>query len=89
MIQGYNVFMEYHFELTWFIVGLLITCVGGLFIKYHQWVADNFGGGIGSYDRYKLAALVTIGFGLLSMVNLHTILLGWLLTGLFSGLANS
>ncbi len=80
--------MEYTFSPAWFVVGFLIVVVGGLFMKYHQWVADNFGGGIGSYDRYKLAALITIVFGLISMVNLHTILLGWILGGLFSGLAN-
>ena len=80
--------MEYEFNLTWFIVGFLITCIGGLFMKYHQWVADNFGGGIGSYDRYKLAAVITIVFGLISMVNVHTILLQLVLGGLFSGLAN-
>jgi len=80
--------MEYKFSLAWFVAGFLIVVVGGLFMKYHQWVADNFGGGIGSYDRYKLAALITIAFGLIAMVNLHTILLGWILGGLFSGLAN-
>ena len=81
--------MEYEFNITWFIVGFLVTCLGGLLLRYHQWVADNFGGGIGSYDKYKLAALIVIGFGLISMVNIHTILLGWLLGGLFSGLANN
>jgi hypothetical protein len=80
--------MEYKFSTIWFVVGFLIVVIGGLFMKYHQWVADNFGGGIGSYDRYKLAALITIAFGLISMVNLHTVLLGWVLSGLFSGLAN-
>ena len=57
-------------------------------MKYHQWVADNFGGGVGSYDRYKLAALITVGFGLISMVNLHTVLLAWIFSGLFSGIQN-
>lgn len=80
--------MEYTFSPAWFAAGFIIVVVGGLFMKYHQWVADNFGGGIGSYDRYKLAALITIVFGLIAMVNLHTILLGWVLGGLFSGLAN-
>ena len=80
--------MDYNFSIAWFVIGFLITVVGGLFMKYHQFVADNFGGGIGSYDRYKLAALVTIGVGLLAMINLHTVLLGWVFKGLFSGIAN-
>ena len=80
--------MEYEFSTAWFATGFAIVVIGGLLLRYHMWVADNFGGGIGSYDRYKLAAVITIGFGLLAMVNLHTLLLGWLLSGLFSGLAN-
>ena len=80
--------MEYEFSTAWFATGFAIVVIGGLLLKYHMWVADNFGGGIGSYDRYKLAAVITIVFGLLAMVNVHTLLLGWLLSGLFSGLAN-
>ena len=80
--------MEYHFSVAWFVVGFLITVVGGVFMKYHQFVADNLGGGIGSYDRYKLAALITIVIGLVAMVNLHTVILGWIFNGLFSGIAN-
>jgi hypothetical protein len=80
--------MEYKFSIAWFVIGFLITCLGGVFMKYHQWVADNFGSGLNGYDRYKLAALIMIGFGLISMVNLHTVILGWIFTGLFSGIAN-
>jgi hypothetical protein len=80
--------MEYEFSTAWFATGFAIVVIGGLLLRYHMWVADNFGGGIGSYDRYKLAAVITIGFGLIAMVNIHTLLLGWILGGLFSGLAN-
>jgi uncharacterized membrane protein YjjB (DUF3815 family) len=80
--------MEYEFSTAWFVAGFIVTCLGGLFMKYHQWVADNFGGGIGSYDRYKLAALITTVAGLIFMVNLHTVILAWIFSGLFSGLAN-
>jgi hypothetical protein len=80
--------MGYKFSVAWFVVGLLITATGGLFMKYHQFVADNLGGGIGSYDRYKMAALITILVGLVAMVNLHTVILGWIFNGLFSGIAN-
>ena len=82
------VLMEYKFSVAWFVVGLLITCVGGLFMKYHQFVADNLGGVVGSYDRYKLAAVITVLVGLIAMVNLHTVILGWIFNGLFSGIAN-
>ena len=80
--------MEYEFNVAWFVVGFLIVVTGGLFLKYHQFVADNLGGGVGSYDRYKLAAVITIGVGLIAMVNLHTVILGWIFSGLFSGIAN-
>ena len=80
--------MDYEFSIAWFTVGFLVVVVGGLFMKYHQFVADNLGGGVGSYDRYKLAALITVGVGLIAMLNLHTIILGWIFSGLFSGITN-
>ena len=80
--------MEYKFSAAWFVAGMLIVIVGALFMKYHQWVADNFGGGVGSYDRYKLFALITIIVGLVASVNLHTVLLTWFFTLLFGGLSN-
>jgi hypothetical protein len=82
------VLMEYSFSVSWFVIGFLITCVGGLFMKYHQFVADNLGGGVGSYDRYKLAALITVGVGIIAMLNLHTLLLGLIFHGLFDGIQN-
>jgi len=81
--------MEYHFSIAWFVVGFLIVVTGGLFMKYHQFVADNLGGGVGSYDKYKLAALVTVAVGLVAMLNLHTLILGWIFSGLFSGITNN
>jgi len=81
--------MEYHFSIAWFVVGFLIVVTGGLFMKYHQFVADNLGGGVGSYDKYKLAALITVAVGLVAMLNLHTLILGWIFSGLFSGITNN
>ncbi len=79
--------MEYKFNTAWFVAGMLIVIIGALFMKYHQWVADNFGGGVGSYDRYKLAALIMIVLGLISSVNLHTVFLTWFFSMLFGGLS--
>ena len=80
--------MEYTFNVAWFAVGFIVVVIGGLFMKYHQWVADNFGGGVGSYDKYKLAALITVVMGLIFMVNVHTVILRFIFNGLFSGIAN-
>ncbi len=80
--------MEYHFSVAWFVVGFLVICAGGLFVKYYQWVADNFGGGLGSYEKYKLAAFITVGVGIIFMLNLHTVILGLIFSSLFSGIAN-
>ncbi len=82
------VLMEYHFSVAWFVVGFLVICAGGLFMRYHQFVADNLGGGVGSYDRYKLFALITVIVGIVAMLNLHTLILGWIFNGLFGGIAN-
>jgi hypothetical protein len=75
----------YEFNIGTFFVGLLILIAGVAFVRWHQWVADNFGSGIGSYDRYKLWAFITCGLGLVVMVNLHTMILTWFFSLLFPG----
>ena len=67
--------MNYEFSLTSFFIGLLILAVGIAFVRFHQWVANNFGGGVSSYDRYKLYAFLTCGIGLIVMINLHAVIL--------------
>ena len=75
--------MQYEFSLGSFFVGLLILAAGVAFVKWHQQIADNLGGGVSSYDRYKLWAFITCGLGLIVMVNLHTMLLRWFFSLLF------
>ena len=73
----------YEFSLASFFFGLAILAAGVAFMRWHQWVADNFGSGVGSYEQYKFWALITCFVGLIVMVNLHAaileFLLGWLL----------
>jgi hypothetical protein len=69
----------YEFSLGSFFLGLLILAVGVAFMRWHQWVADNFGSGVSSYERYKFWALVTCVVGLIVMINLHVVILTWLL----------
>ncbi len=66
----------YELSISSFFIGLLILGAGVALMRWHQWVADNFGGGVGSYERYKFWALVTCGVGFIVTVNLHTVLLG-------------
>ena len=73
----------YEFSTGWFLIGLLILGSGIAFIRYHQWVADNFGGGVGSYERYKLFAFITCIVGFIVMINLHTIILTGLVRAIF------
>lgn len=76
--------MKYELSLGSLIVGILILLAGVIFMRFHQWIADNFGGGIGSYERYKLYALATCTLGLVVMVNLHTMILEWFFGMLFN-----
>jgi hypothetical protein len=75
--------MHYEFSIGSFFLGLIILAGGVAFVRWHQQVADNFGSGVSSYDRYKLWALITCGVGLVVMVNLHVMLLTWLFTTFF------
>ena len=76
--------MQYELSGSAFFFGILILIAGVVFVRFHQWVADNFGNGVSSYDRYKLYAFLTCGLGLLVMTNLHAMLLIWFF-GLFFG----
>jgi hypothetical protein len=67
--------MQYEFSLGSFFIGFLILLAGVAFVRWHQWVANNFGSGVASYDRYKLYALLTCILGLIVMINLHAVVL--------------
>jgi len=75
--------MDYEFSLASFFIGLLILAAGVAFVRYYQWVADNFGSGVGSYERYKLYAFLTCGLGLIVSINLHTIVLRTIFNAIF------
>lgn len=77
--------MEYTFSWGWFLVGIIILVLGGLLTRYYQWTADNFGGGLGSYERFKLAGLIGCGVGFVVMLNLHTLILYFVLDSIFPG----
>lgn len=65
----------YEFSIPMFFVGLIILAAGVALVKWHQKIADSLGGGVGSYDRYKLWAFIACGVGLLVMLNIPAFLL--------------
>ena len=75
--------MDYEFSVGSFFFGILILIAGILLVRFHMWVADNFGGGVGSYERFKLFGVLACALGLIVMVNLHTLLLGALVRMMF------
>ena len=75
--------MNYEFSVGSFFVGLLILIAGVLLLRFHAWVADNFAGGVGSYERFKLFAVIACGLGLVVMTNLHAVLLGLVVRSIF------
>ena len=76
----------YQFSIGSFFGGLIILVAGTLIVVFHRQIADNFAGGLSSYDKTKLWGLVTCGVGLMIMLSLHTIPLNWLFRSLFGGL---
>ena len=77
--------MQYEFSIGSFFIGLLILIGGAALVRWHQVVADNFGSGVASYDRYKLWALIACVLGFIVMLNLHTFILTWFFSMLFPG----
>ena len=75
--------MGYEFSTGALFLGIIIVIVGAVFVRYYQWIADNFGSGVASYDRYKLYAILTCVFGILMMANLPGYILGMIVSSIF------
>jgi len=71
--------MEYIFSWSWFGIGALILLAGAALTAWYRPIADNFGSGVVSYERFRMWGLIAVGIGFLVMVNVHTLLLGWIL----------
>ena len=80
--------MEYTFSWGWFFIGILTLLAGSALTVWYRPVADNFGSGVSSYERYRMWGLIACGVGLMVMLNIHTILLTWFLGMLFGGATN-
>ncbi len=75
--------MEYIFSWSWFLGGILVLFAGAALTVWYQQLADMFGSGVSSYERYRLYGLIACIFGIVIMLNLHTLLLRWFFGMLF------
>ena len=73
----------YEFTFGALFLGILILAVGASMVVFYQKIADNFAGGVSSYEKTKLWGLIICGIGIVIMTSLHTIPLNWLVDMLF------
>ena len=66
------------------ISGVVIILLGTAFIYFHKPIADNLGGGLGSYQKYKLYGVIAVVFGFLILFNIPQFLLNQILSVFFS-----
>lgn len=75
--------MEWNFSFSALFFGLLIMAFGALLVIFHQKIADHLANGVSSYDKFKLAGVVFIILGFIVMINLHSVILTWLIDIIF------
>jgi hypothetical protein len=75
--------MDYEFSWGAFMIGVIITIIGVLVLRFYQPLADNLSSGAVSYDRFKLAGLIGTIVGIIVMLNLHTFLIRTVFITLF------
>ena len=77
--------MEYNFSWGWFMIGIILTCASVALTVWYRPIADNFGSGVSSYERFRLWGLIGCGVGILVMLNIHTLILTAIFSSLFGG----
>lgn len=75
-----------HFSFGWFFVGIVCTIVGIVMTRFYKQIADNFGSGVTSYNRYKYIGVGLTVAGLIMIFNLHTIVLDFIGNTFFGAL---
>ena len=73
------------FSVGWMMIGLLIFAAGGAIVALHQKIADSMMAGAVDYQRVKFIGLIVIAVGFVVTVNLHTLILSWLVNLIFPG----
>ena len=81
----YNCHMEYTFSLGWLIFGIVLFLGGIAITVYYKQIADNFGHGLGSYDKTKMWGIIIACVGLVFASNLHSFIFSLLVNVIFGG----
>lgn len=76
--------MNYSLSVGWIFGGLGIALAGGLIVIFYKQIADNMANGVSSYDKVKLFGVITLIVGLLCAANLHSFILGALVSLIFN-----
>lgn len=71
--------MDFTFDFGWMAAGLVITAVSGAVVVFYRQIADTLASGVSSYDRVKLFGIIGVVVGLLVTMNLHTLILTFVL----------
>ena len=70
--------MDFTFSIGWLFGGLAIAAAGGAIVFFHRQIAEHMASGVSSYDKVKLFGLITLIVGLLVAMNLHTVILSFI-----------
>ncbi len=75
--------MTWEFSIGWFILGTIILASGAAIVVFFRQISYSLASGVSSFDRVKLFGIITCIVGLIVMTNLHTFLLGLLVSIIF------
>jgi len=75
--------MSWEFSIGWFLLGIIILAAGAAIVVFYRQISYGLASGVSSFDRVKLFGIITCIVGLLIMTNLHTFLLGLLVSAVF------
>lgn len=80
--------MKYEFSIGWCIFGIILTALGLLLVRFYKQVADNFGWGANSYNKYQMIGVGMCVVGIIMIFNLHTLILDLIGTTFFGAIIN-
>ena len=72
--------MDFTFSFGWMIAGLVIAAAGGAMVIFYRQIAHGLANGVSSYDKVKLFGVIAIIVGLVVAMNLHVLILTFIIS---------